>query len=101
MKISERWNTDRLLIRKAVYDDIIELNRICTSWEDKILMEGEGFSKGYIENCIEHGDLPPIKEAHPANYYFMIIQNQDESMIGFFDLYHGYPDKETLWIGCF
>ena len=64
-------------------------------------MEGEGFSKGYIENSIAHGELPPIKNAQADNYYFMAIQKKDGRMIGFLDLYHGYPDNETLWIGMF
>ena len=101
MKISESWNTDRLLIRKGESADIKELERICTSWDDKILLEGEEFSKGYIENCINHGDLPPVENVQKANYYFMVIQKKDGKLIGFFDLYHGYPDNETLWISTF
>ncbi|TVY02121.1 GNAT family N-acetyltransferase [Cohnella terricola] len=101
MKISESWNTNSLNIRRAVTEDIEDLNRICASWQDKIDLEGEGFPEGYIENCMINGDLPPIKNAHIANYYFMVIQNKDGKIIGFFDLYHGYPDNETVWISIF
>lgn len=101
MRISESWNTNRLMIRKAISDDIKDLDHICDTWEDKILLEGEGFPKGYIENCINNGDLPPIKSAHISNYYFMVIQKTDGKIIGFFDLYHGYPNNETVWISIF
>lgn len=101
MRVSESWNTNGLIIRKATIDDIQDLNRICLSWKDKILVEGDVFPKGYIENCINNGDLPPIKSAHASNYYFMVIQKTEGDIIGFFDLYHGYPNNETVWISIF
>ena len=101
MRISERWNTNRLIIRKAINDDIKDLNHICASWEDKIHLEGDGFPKGYIGNCINNGDLPPIKSTHISNYYLMVIQKTDGKIIGFFDLYHGYQNNETVWISIF
>jgi GNAT superfamily N-acetyltransferase len=101
VRIPERWNTNRLVIRKAVLDDKEELNRICVSWEDKVLLEGDGFTTGYIEDCINNGDLPPLKNADISNYYMMTIQKADGQIIGFFDLYHGYPDSETAWISIY
>lgn len=101
MKIPESWNTDRLLIRKAKLNDIDRLNRICESWRNKSKLEGAEFPEDYIENCIEKGDLPPMVNAEITNYYFMVMQNSDGNIVGFFDLYHGYPDQDTLWIGIF
>lgn len=101
MNINESWKTDRLLIRKAKTDDIKALNQVCASWEDKILLEGEGFPDEYVEDCINNGDLPPIKDASIENYYFLTIQSTDGDTIGFLDIYHGYPDSDTIWIGMF
>ena len=101
MRISESWNTNRLTIHRAITDDIKDLNRICASWDDKVHLEGEGFSKGYIEDCINNGDLPPIKGAHISNYYLMVIKETDGNIVGFFDLYQGYPTNETVWISIF
>ncbi|MFT4146127.1 MAG: GNAT family N-acetyltransferase [Mobilitalea sp.] len=101
MRLADSWSTERLLIRRAIIDDAKELNRICISWDDKIYLEGDKFRDGYIENCIINGDLPPIEGADKSDYYMMTIQNTDGRLIGFFDLYHGYPDKDTLWIGIF
>lgn len=101
MRLADNWSTERLLIRRAILDDVNELNRICNSWDDKIYLEGDKFQDGYIENCIKNGDLPPIENANRINYSMMTIQNTDDQIMGFFDLYHGYPDKDTIWIGIF
>lgn len=101
MRICRRWNTHNFIIREAENADVETLNRICSSWEDKIIVEGEAFPQGYIENCISNGDLPPIKGADISNYYFMVIQRINGEIIGFFDLYHGYPNNETIWISIF
>jgi len=101
VKISENWSINNLTMRKAKSDDIKDLNSICATWEDKILLEGDEFPKGYIENCINNGDLPPIKGADISKYYLMVIQKTDSDIIGFFDLYHGYPNNETIWISIF
>ncbi|SHO43360.1 GNAT family N-acetyltransferase [Anaerocolumna xylanovorans] len=101
MRLSDRWSTERLVIRKAALEDSKELNCICASWEDKIHMEGDDFPKDYIEDCIVNGDLPPIENADISDYYMMTIQKVNGQIIGFFDLYHGYPDKDTIWISIF
>lgn len=101
MRLPDRWRTERLIIRSSVLEDSRELNRICASWKDKIYVEGDGFSEGYIENCIINGDLPPIENADVSNFYMMTIQDANGKIIGFFNLYHGYPNKDTLWIGLF
>lgn len=101
MNINENWKTDNLLVRRAVPEDIKDLNSICASWDNKIFIEGEAFPEDYIQNCIQNGDMPPIENSDISNYYFMVIQDVQGSIIGFFDLYHGYPDFETVWISMF
>lgn len=101
MRLPTEWRTDRLIIRRSVLEDCEELNRICASWKDKIYLEGDGFSDDFIENCIINGDLPPIENADISNFYMMTIQDDDGQIIGFFNLYLGYPNKDTVWIGIF
>lgn len=43
MKTSESWSTNNLIMRNAITNDIKDLNLICDSWEDNIILEGEGF----------------------------------------------------------
>lgn len=89
-----------LLIKRADFTDIDTLNSICDSWEDYIQSEGKPFPPNYIKNCILYGDLPPLKEAKLNNYTLMTIV-EDRQIIGFFDMYHGYPQKDCLWISIF
>lgn len=97
--ISERVETSSLIIREGMTMDIQFLNKICESWDDKRLTEGHDFEPGFIEKCINEGDLPPISDASKERYSFKVAINKaNTEIIGFIDLYHGYPDSETLWI---
>lgn len=101
MNIQKNWSTNRLLVSEAIHQDINRLKEICASWDNKVMLEGEEFSENYIEDCLNEGDLPPVSDADKNNYYFMTIRNLNEEIVGFFDLYHGYPDKDTVWISMF
>jgi RimJ/RimL family protein N-acetyltransferase len=101
MRIANSWRTERLIIRKTVLDDCKELSHICNTWTEKELVEGERFSEGYIENCFNKGDFPPIEKANISDYYIMTIEKIDGRIIGFFDLYHGYPKSDSIWISMF
>lgn len=101
MNIQDTWNTKRLLVRKAVSEDITALEKVCASWDNKLLLEGEDFPENYIKDCITKGDLPPVSNADLSNYAFKVLQETDGRIIGFFDVYHGYPDDKTAWISTF
>lgn len=97
--ISERIETLSLVIREGMSTDIDLLNKICESWDDKRVTEGHDFEPGFIENCINNGDLPPVSNASKELYSFKVAINKVSSeIIGFIDLYQGYPDNDTLWI---
>ncbi len=101
MKINEYWKTEELTVRRATYADKDRLKEICSSWENKTELEGEEFPDSYIEDCLTEGDLPPVHNADKSNYYLMVIEDTDNRVVGFFDIYHGYPDENTLWIGMY
>lgn len=101
MRLPNSWTTERLIIRNTVPEDSEDLKRICASWTDKIYVEGEEFSENYIEDCILNGDVPPIDNANVDNSYIMTIQDVNNQIVGFLNLYHGYPNKDMLWIGLF
>lgn len=97
--ISEHIETNRIIIRNAISEDIGELQSICESWVDKKDFEGDLFEVDYIENCLSLGDLPPIINANKDYYRFKSICSKENSkIIGFLDIYHGYPTTETIWI---
>lgn len=79
-----------------------ELQRICETWDDKKLMEGTEIEPDYIYKCITEGDLPPMPSADKENYRLKAIYLKDtEQLIGFTDLYYGYPSEDTIWISLF
>ncbi|OFY44063.1 MAG: hypothetical protein A2X18_08050 [Bacteroidetes bacterium GWF2_40_14] len=97
--ISEHFETNRIIIRNATSEDIGELRSICENWVDKKDIEGDLFDNNYIENCLSSGDLPPISCANKDYYRFKSICSKENSkIIGFFDIYHGYPTADTIWI---
>ena len=97
--ISEHIESDRIIIRNATSADIEELRSICESWVDKKHLEGDMFDVDYIENCLSFGDLPPINSATKDYYRFKSICSKENSkIIGFLDVYHGYPTPETIWV---
>ena len=54
----------------------------------------------YFYDCMNFGDLPP--EGIQENYKLMKIkQLVDDAIVGYFDLYYGYPDPNTVWISIF
>lgn len=100
--IPQKAESRNLYYRNAERSDIPKLQRICESWTDKLLVEGEEFAPNYISNCIENGDLPPFENAKIENYSIKAIcRKTDNEIIGFFDMYHGYPTFNVLWISMF
>lgn len=95
MRLPKQWETKKLIVRSSVLEDCGALKGICASWKDKVSMEGMSFTDDYIENCITKGDLPPIENADPSDFYMMTIQDKNGAIIGFFNFYHGYPDQNT------
>jgi GNAT superfamily N-acetyltransferase len=86
-----------ITIRKAEISDSTILQGICDAWIERGFFEGETLPTDYIEQCLTKGDLPPISDAKFENYSLFVI-NDIHGIIGLFDLYDGYPQKDTAWI---
>lgn len=100
--MSRHIETEHLVVKDAVLADCEALQQICSSWDDKVLLEGDPFELGYIRKCIVEGDLPPLPDASREKYAFKAIYlKQNGKVVGFLDLYHGYPAADTLWISIF
>lgn len=92
----------RIIIKDSSLDECERLQAICDSWQEKKMTEGEAFESNYVFKCLTQGDLPPIPNASKSNYRFRSIYvKSDQTLIGFFDLYFGYPRKDVVWIGMF
>ncbi|QOR34972.1 GNAT family N-acetyltransferase [Clostridium sp. 'deep sea'] len=90
----------RLSYKIAGINDCEILTNIAYSWSDYKLMGGQGFKPNYIYKCVTEGDLPPIEGASKDNYTIKVIIDEDSNkIIGYYDYYMGYPNEHTLWIG--
>jgi diamine N-acetyltransferase len=91
---------DGINIRIADKADIEALQKICDNWIEKGFFEGETLSPNHIEKCLTQGDLPPVQHADVANYALFVIENE-QGILGLFDLYDGYPASSDVWISLF
>lgn len=102
MKRAKKCETKRLIITDSIIEECNELQKICESWDDKEIIEGTDFEHDYIYKCITEGDLPPSPNASKENYRLKSIFLKDTSiLIGFTDIYYGYPSKNSIWISLF
>jgi diamine N-acetyltransferase len=93
-------SSESLIIRRAEKPDIPVLQGICDAWIERSFFEGETLASDYIEQCLKNGDLPPILDAKIENYALFVIED-NQSIIGLFDLYDGYPNQGIVWISLF
>jgi len=87
-------------IRIADKADTETLQKICDNWIEKGFFEGETLATDYIEKCLNQGDLPPVQHADFANYALFVVENE-QGILGLFDLYDGYPASGDVWISLF
>lgn len=89
-------------ISDSTLDECNDLQSICDSWVDKKLIEGTEFEPNYIYNCLTKGDLPPIPNASKSSYRLKSIYlMHTDKLIGFTDIYYGYPSNDSVWISVF
>lgn len=97
-----RLETERLIISTALIHECSGLQTICDSWLDKMKIEGSNFEPDYINKCFSQGDLPPIPKANTSAYSLISIKKKETmELIGFLDLYFGYPKAGAAWISIF
>ena len=96
--ISELWETQRMIIRDTNIDDVGRVQEIyMRSRSTEGWTRDDAFTNDYILNGVNKGNLPPngMKEF----YKIQSITHKDTSeIIGFMEFYHGYPEKEVLYI---
>ena len=96
--VSELWETERMIIRDANLHDVDRLQEIyMQSQSTERWVWDKELTTDYILNGVNKGNLPPngLKEF----YKIQLITHKDSSEImGFIEFYHGYPDKEVLYI---
>lgn len=96
----ETSSSENFVVRIAEKADIPALQGICDAWIERSFFEGETLPSDYIEQCLKNGDLPPIPDAKKEDYALYVIED-NQSIIGLFDLYDGYPNPGIVWISLF
>jgi diamine N-acetyltransferase len=96
----DHLSNDDITIRRAEKADVLPLQGICDAWIERSFFEGETLAFDHIERCLNEGDLPPIADPLKENYVLFVVE-KSKSIIGLFDLYDGYPETNTAWIGLF
>lgn len=97
-QISNAWQTERLIIKDAVAEEIEELENIyqnCSYIGQWTGLESIDEHPMHLE--FEHRNLSPNgkKEFHRLQ---LIRLKEDGKIIGYLVLYHGFPNEKTFWL---
>lgn len=87
-------------IKKANQTHIHDLINIYYSWGNNPFIKIDEDPYQYFERCMIEGDLPPIEDASKEKYQLYVVTYHHQ-IIGYFDLYQGYPNKNIFWISIF
>ena len=93
------FETERLEIILAQEKDCQAMVAVGRSWDNQQLLTGEEPANiDYFIQGLKAGHLPP--NGRKENYYLLSIRRKhDDKIIGILDIYQGYPDEKTLWLG--
>jgi len=95
-QLPNHWETARLFVDDSLFDEQFELQRVCDACA--YIDKWTGLSDRPIVSIIENGDLPP----NGSKEFFRLQSIRLASihqLIGYLNIYHGYPTAEVFWIG--
>lgn len=95
------WNTDRLQVRNLVKEDTPRLQEILTALYAKSnwgAVSLEEYQPDYFDCLLNRPELPPNGDLELVQNQ-VILKSEEQSCVGWMELYHGYPNEKTLWIG--
>lgn len=97
--IPELIFSDDLILRNTVLEDAEPISRIWRQLgDDPERICGRRIEAEDVCRFVNEGDLPGMLGARPELYRMKTLSNMDSEVLGFVDIYHGYPTKDTLWI---
>ncbi len=98
--INNQTLVSKYQILNALDSHIEGLVKIYNSWENNPFIKIDGDPSAFFKMCITQGDLPPIEDACKDNYQLYTVICNDQ-IIGYFDMYKGYPNQDSIWISIF
>lgn len=97
-QIPNDWNTKNLIVQDVQEKEVDELEKIYKNCDYIGQWTGlDSQDKNPMHSEFEHKNLPPNgkKELHRLQ---SIKLKESKQIIGYFVLYHGFPDQRTFWI---
>ena len=93
------FETERLGITQAQEEDCQAMLSIGQSWDNQQILTGnEPANIDYFIQGLKIGHLPP--SGRKENYCLLAIRRKsDGKIVGTLEIYQGYPDEKTLWLG--
>ncbi|MDQ7094568.1 GNAT family N-acetyltransferase [Desulfosporosinus sp. PR] len=90
--------TDRLIVRDSTMEECTALQQLNEVSDYIAAWVGMKTEPDYIYKCLTEGCLPPggKNELYQAKSIYI---KENRKLIGFSELYHGYPEKEVFFIG--
>jgi diamine N-acetyltransferase len=97
-QLPTHWETTHLAVDDSQLDENLDLQRICDACA--YIDEWTGLSDRPILSILRSGDLPPggSKEFFRLQSIRLLSTHQ---LIGYLNIYHGYPSDDIFWIGMF
>ena len=87
------------ILRNTVLEDAEPISRIWRELgDDPEMICGRRITQADVCRFVNEGDLPGMLGARAELYRMKTVSNMDGEVLGFFDVYHGYPSREVLWI---
>jgi len=91
------WNCNRLIIRDALIEDINPLTNMYMATKNLERWMSGQLDENDITNYIKNGHLPPNGERKFYKIQSITLKETNE-IVGYIEFYHGYPDKQTIYI---
>lgn len=94
----EIWGTDRLIIKDSILQECEELQNVYNASAYMNKWTGDSCEPDYIYKHITEGDLPPngLREYYKIK---TVYKKETSEIVGLIEIYHGYPDTKTFFIG--
>lgn len=98
MLIPPEGETERLSVNNSTMDECSALQALNESSDYTADWVGSKVESDYVYKCLTEGNLPlgGKKELFQAK---SIYKKSTHQLIGFAELYHGYPEKDVFYIG--
>lgn len=97
--VAHSWETDRLIITDTVESDASDLQIIYEEhFNEPWAYDRSHLKSDYMTGYIANPELPP--NGTREMYRLQTIRlKEDQSIIGYLDVYHGWPRADVFWLG--